>query len=161
MKFFRLSLLAFLLVTTCTLSAQTYHSSIGLRFGYPLSVAYKVFVTERDAVEGYVGYRGFGYSRAVSLNAAYLLHQDLESVDRLQWYYGGGAGLQFWNYDDYPGSTTLGVSGYLGLEYIVTDAPLSITLDWRPTLFIGTQRSPGFNSFGGFYGGIGMRYIID
>ena len=149
------------LAFSCGVSAQSYTSAVGLRFGYPLSLSYKTFVNDRAAVEGYIGLRGYSRYRAVSLNAAYLIHTDFPDAKGLQWYYGGGAGVQFWSYDDFGGSTTLGLSGYLGLEYVFPTTPVSISLDWRPTLYLGRNRISSFNNFGVAYGGLGVRYILN
>lgn len=143
------------------ISAQAYSSAVGLRFGYPLSLSYKTFVNEQAAVEGYVGLRGYRRYRAMSISAAYLMHNDFPDAEGLQWYYGGGAGVQFWSYDDFAASTTLGVSGYLGLEYVFPSTPIAISLDWRPTVYLGRQRISGFNNFGVGYGGLGVRYILN
>lgn len=143
-------------------AAQDYTSAIGVRFGYPLSVSYKTFISETSAIEAYVGYRGYGGgTKWISINGAYQLHNDIDAVEGLQWYYGGGAGAQFWSYDFVEGgSTTFSVSGYLGVQYTFTDAPVSLTLDWVPTVFLGSSRYGAFNSFGGGYGALAARYTL-
>lgn len=142
--------------------AQDYKSAAGLRLGYPWAASYKTFISESSAIEVYAGFRGWvGYS-AVTINGAYLLHNDIESVDGLQWYYGGGAGAQFWSYDAFEESSTfISISGYLGLQYTFEDAPISVTFDWTPTFLIGeTFGGIGSSGFGGAYGGLGVRYIL-
>ena len=144
-----------------TATAQDYRSAVGLRFGYPLSVSYKTFLTETNAVEAYVGFRGYGSASWFSINAAYQIHNDIESVEGLQWYYGGGAGAQFWSYDfDDASSTTFSLAGYLGLQYTFVDAPVSLTVDWVPTIFLGNSLYNSFNTFGGAYGALGARYTL-
>ena len=154
-----------LVLTLCafgqTAAAQDYKSAVGLRFGYPLSLSYKTFLNETSALEGYVGFRGYGSFRWISLNGAYQIHKDIDSVDGLQWYYGGGAGVQFWSYDFIEeSSTTFSVSGYLGLQYTFVDAPVSLTVDWVPTFFLGDNFGAGFNSFGAGYGALAARYTL-
>lgn len=143
-------------------TAQDYTSAIGVRFGYPLSVSYKTFLNPTNAVEVYAGYRGFGgVANWFSINGAYQVHSDISDLEGLQWYYGGGAGAQFWSYDfDDGGSTTFSISGYLGLQYTFVDAPVSLTLDWVPTIFLGNSLYGGFNTFGGGYGALGARYTL-
>ena len=144
-----------------TATAQDYSSAVGLRFGYPLSVSYKTFLNETNAVEAYVGFRGYGSFSWFSINGAYQIHNDIESVDGLQWYYGGGAGVQFWSYDFLAeSSTTFSLAGYLGLQYTFVDAPVSLTLDWVPTVFLGDNFGVGFNTFGAGYGALGARYTL-
>ncbi len=141
--------------------AQNYNSAIGVRLGYPLSVSYKTFISETNALEVYAGFRGFtGYSW-FSLNAAYQIHNDISSVEGLQWYYGVGAGILFFNFDnnffnDNSSNTSFSVQGYLGLDYKFVNAPINLTLDWVPTYFIN-----GFGSgFGAGYGSLGVRYVL-
>lgn len=164
MRFFRFTLLLLLFAgLSQTATAQDYKSAVGLRLGYPWSVSYKTFLGgSNKAVEVYAGYRGFTGYNWFSVNGAYLVHRDIDSVDGLQWYFGGGAGAQFWGYDvenDFT-SGTFSISGYLGLEYTFEDAPIAITADWVPTYFLGSNIGFGFNSFGADYGALGVRYVL-
>ena len=146
------------------LSAQDYKSAVGVRLGYPFSLSYKTFISEASALEGYVGFRWYGAGTSwVSVNGAYQIHKDLglEDLEGLQWYYGFGAGAQFWSYDfEDSGSTTFSLSGYLGLQYTFPESPISITFDWVPTIFIGDTYYGGFNTFGGRYGAVAVRYVL-
>ena len=142
-------------------TAQDFGSAIGLRFGYPLSVSYKNFLDQSSAVEVYAGLRGWGNYRWFSINGAYQVHNDITEVYGLQWYYGGGLGVQFWSYDFVEeSSTTLSLSGYLGLQYTFADTPVTFSLDWVPTVFIGKTLGNGFNRFGAGYGALAARYIL-
>lgn len=140
-----------------------YKAAVGLRLGSPLSASGKLFISEKGAIEAYVGTSFWytGYS-SVSLNIAYLVHESLEIEDfeGLRYYYGGGVGTQFWRYDNdflNPGNrTSLSVSGYIGLDYYFEDVPINVSLDWRPTIFIGSI----LRTFGGRYGSVSVRYII-
>jgi len=142
--------------------AQDFKSAAGLRLGYPWAASYKTFISESNAIEVYAGFRGWvGYS-AVTLNGAYQIHKDIESVEGLQWYFGGGAGVQFWSYDAFEESSTFfSVSGYLGLQYTFPDSPISLTVDWVPTFLVGdTLFGLGASGFSGSYGGVGARYVL-
>ncbi|HKK76120.1 MAG TPA: hypothetical protein VJ953_13660 [Saprospiraceae bacterium] len=138
----------------------TYNTAVGLRLGYPLSASLKKFVGEDLAAEAYVGFRGFSGYSWVNIAAALQKHAPIEDIDGLQWYYGGGATVLFYSYDfgfDGGSNTGIGLQGYLGLDYKFDDVPLSVTLDWIPTLFIS-----GFtNGFGAGYGSLGVRYTLD
>ncbi len=162
MNLTRLFFALILLLTLSTLSyAQQYDRAIGVRFGYPLSVSYKKFINSTDAIELYAGWRGWRRYRAFSLNGAYQIHRDFPDVRGLQWYYGGGAGLQLWDYDFYDsGSATVSLSGYLGLEYLIPDLPLTISVDWRPTIYLGTQRDDNFHNLSIPSGAVAVRYIF-
>jgi len=159
-----LLLLTFSFISTSSLQAQgrEYGTAVGLRLGSPLSASIKKFLNEDAAVEAYIGYRGFSSYNWVNIAAAYQIHNDIESVDGLQWYYGAGASVFFFSFDnifvgDNSTTTSFGLQGYLGLDYTFADVPISITADWVPTFFIN-----GFgNGFSGGYGALGVRYILD
>lgn len=142
-------------------SAQTYDKAIGARLGHPLSVSYKTFLNESSAVEVFAGTRGFSGYRWISLSGAYQIHKPLSAANTegLNFYYGAGASVYFWSFDnDFvdDATTTLGLQGYLGLDYSLKNTPINFTVDWIPTFFIG-----GFGAgFGAGYGSLGVRYIL-
>jgi hypothetical protein len=158
-------LFAALLFTTNTF-AQDYKSAIGLRLGYPLSVSFKTFLNESNAVEVYAGTRGygsgFGSYRWWIVSGAYQIHKPLEigDIEGLGYYFGAGASVFFWSFDEGFGgdysTTTFGIQAYAGLNYSLENTPINITVDWIPTYFFS-----GFGSgFGAGYGTIGIRYIL-
>ena len=49
-----------------------------------------------------------------------------------EFYYGAGANLGSWDYDD--GEFTFGVNGIIGLEYKIRELPLAFSLDYKPNL---------------------------
>lgn len=157
-------LFSFMLITDSA-TAQEYRTAVGARLGYPLSLSIKHFLNDNGhAVEAYVGTRGWGYGRWVNVSAGYQIHKplDIEGLEGLHWYYGGGATVFFWNYDnafafddDYS-STAIGIQGYLGLDYAFDDAPVNISVDWIPTFSFNGYLS----GFGGGYGSVGVRYIL-
>lgn len=142
--------------------AQEFSSAIGARLGYPLSVSYKTFISESSAIELIGGTRGFSGYRWFTVAGAYQVHNalDLGDLDGLNWYYGAGAAMYFWNFDatfgDAGSNTSIGLQGYLGLSYTFDDNPINISVDWVPTFFLN-----GFgNGFAGGYGSFGIRYVI-
>ncbi len=154
------SMLVFLTAATSQLQAQDYNTAIGARLGYPLSVSVKHFITESNAIEGYVGTRWYKKYRWTNVSGAYLVHFPLEGVDDLKWYLGAGASLYLWGFDtgfaDNSRRTSVGIQGYLGLEYTFSDTPISLSLDWVPTIFVN-----GYGSgFGGGYGSFAVRYVL-
>jgi len=161
LRVFAFTLCLFLVFQTEAV-AQDFKSAAGLRLGYPWAVSYKTFISESNAIEGYVGYRGWAGYNAISINGAYQIHKDIESIDGLQWYFGGGGGVDFYSYAAFEESNTIfKVSGYLGLQYTFADAPISITADWVPTFGFGDSLF-GFST-SGFrvgYGGLGVRYVL-
>lgn len=146
------------------MQAQNYDLAIGTRLGNPLSISAKKFISEPGAIEGYLGFRSNPTYNWFSLSGAYQHHNPLEiqSIDGLQWYFGGGATLYFWDFkdifleDEYSGAS-LGIQAYLGLEYNFNDIPVNLTVDWIPTLFFNSYLS----GFGAGYGSLGVRYILN
>lgn len=158
---FPILLLLFVSLISVDLSAQNYKMAAGLRVGLPTSASFKYFLNESSAVEAYVGIRGYSAYRWINLSGAYLHHKDLDILDGLQYYIGGGASVFFWSFDnifigDNSTTTTFGIQGYGGLDYTFDDIPLNLSVDWTPTVFIN-----GYGSgFGGGYATAAARYII-
>lgn len=152
----------FVMAVASNLKAQDYNSAIGLRFGYPLSISYKTFLTESNALELYAGYRGYsGIYSYFTVGGLYEIHKPINGVDGLSWYYGGGVSVQFFTYDnsyvfsDDNGSLGVGISGVLGLDYKFADAPFNLSVDFLPTIRFG-----GWDS--GYYswGALAARYVL-
>ena len=157
-RFFTL-VIALLFITGVS-QAQDYKSAIGLRFGSPSSISYKTFISEKAAFEGVVGFRSYSAYSWVNIGAYYQVHNEISSVSGLKWYYGAGANLYFWSYDTGfagDGSTSIGISGVLGLDYKFDEIPLNLSVDWIPTFFVN-----GYGSgFGGGYGALAARYTLN
>ena len=155
------------------LAAQSFDNAVGVRLGYPFSGSFKHFFDDNNAGEAVVGFSPFNYYSSFSVGGYYQRHEPLDlddDLEPLQWYYGGGAAVHFWNYDDNDlrlfdasgrrrdfASTSISLSGMIGLQYAFEDVPLEITVDWRPTIF------PGRLAFGAFRvgrGGLAVRYIL-
>lgn len=153
--------LALLFALPTTQAQQNYQSAVGARLGSPLSASYKTFLNESNAVEIYAGARWRSTYSWFSIAGAYQIHKPIQEVDGLNWYFGGGAAVLFYSFDtDFTGdrgtSTTLGLQGYLGLDYTFRDVPINLTLDWVPTILLS-----GFDSgFGPGFGSLGVRYIL-
>ena len=164
-KLITISFLLFAFAMSTSVNAQDYKSAVGLRLGSPWALSYKFFQNERNAIELYGAFRSYVYSSYFGINAAYQIHNQLGSTSGLRWYYGVGAGVNFYSFDTGHdltdgGSTTIVASGYLGLEYTFADAPVSISADWVPTFRI--TGGDGFGDrFGADYGALSVRYIIN
>ena len=166
----RLLLTLFLCWATCQVAlAQPYNTAVGLRLGYPYALSLKHYLNNEGAVEAYLGLRPYSGYRSTNLSVAYQHHFDLgldAELAPLRWYVGAGGTAYFWNYPNsfYVGRGpdrfsrfTIGVNGYLGLEYTFTAIPLNLTFDWVPTVLVGnTVRG----SFGSLYGGLAARYTL-
>ncbi len=105
------------LLTLSTVEAQSFKNAIGLRLGSPIAVTFKHFLNESSALEAFAGTRSYGYDysyynydynriRSWVVGAAYQYHLpiNLDFLDGLEYYFGGGASAYFWNYGDYYNS---------------------------------------------------------
>ena len=148
------SVLVMLFMIAAVSQAQDYNASAGLRLGYPWAVSYKKFVSSSSAFEAFAGFRGYsGFNNVLNIGLLYQIHKDIDSVDRLKWYYGFGGNLSLGG-----GYSSIGISGNIGLDYSFSDAPVNISLDWVPTFILGKA---SYNGFGGDFGGLTARYILN
>jgi len=129
--------IAVILFCGTALSAQYYDTSIGLRAGTGINISGKKFLTGSTAAEGIVGLYGFGRYNGLGLTALYQIHNPINNQDhQLEWYYGAGGSLVF-----FEGSTVLGASGNVGIEYVFQDLPINFAVDALPTLFFGSENN--------------------
>jgi hypothetical protein len=166
-----LALVTFFVLGMGTTQAQ-YRTAAGVRLGYPNALSIKHFISDANAIEAYVGARFFVYSSTIWVSGAYQFHNPIEidGIDGLQWYVGVGATAAFWSYNnlyinrnDNFASTTIGLQGYLGLDWApFGDIPLAFSVDWVPTFFLGrANRYYGnFSRYGVGYGNLAIRYIL-
>ena len=141
------------------INAQDYKTGIGVRGGFTNGLTIKHFTGDQAAFEFLLGSRWRGFD----ITGLYEIHNRAFDADGLKWYYGGGAHLGFWNGDytykdwGYQGSnyTVVGVDGILGLEYSFKDAPINLSLDWKPAFnFVG------YSGFWADGGALSIRYIF-
>ena len=138
-------------------NAQDYTTGIGLRGGWGTGLTVKHFISNDKAVEGILDSRWHG----LSVTGLYEIHNQAFDTDRLNWYYGFGGHLGFWdgkyyrNYDDGTNYTVIGIDGIIGLEYNFKEIPFNIGIDWKPVLNL-----TGSSGFYGDGGAISIRYIF-
>jgi hypothetical protein len=139
-------------------TSENYHTAIGIKFLYGISLTAKHFLKEKHALEGIFTYRGFnGLGTQIGVSVAYEYHLPISGVQNLKWYVGGGGHFEYFSFDDdlVDPTTTVGALGVLGLEYKFKGIPIAISADWQPVFT--------FNSGGGFSaenGGIGVKYTF-
>jgi len=110
--------------------APNYRLGLGIRLSNAIptlssSITGKYFVTDRSAVEGLLSYGSrFGIGGLLEIHKP-------TNIDGLKWFYGAGAYVGWEN-----GDTYLGPTGILGLDYKFTNAPINLSLDWKPELDI-------------------------
>lgn len=137
--------------------AQDYNTGIGLRGGWASGLTVKHFLHGNRAVEGIFDSRWHGFS----ITGLYEVHHQAFNTDRLNWYYGVGGHIGFWNgryYRDYHNDTdytVIGVDGILGLEYNFKEIPFNIGVDWKPAFNISDD-----SGFWGDGGAFSIRYIF-
>ena len=164
-------LLLFVILCTEVAAQEAYKTAIGVRFGYPVSISAKHFLSERMAAEAYIGTQGYSGYSTTNISGAVQMDNPFdgnlgidEDTGLMSWYYGGGASIYFWSFDNFgfdidSGGTSLGIQGYIGLEFTFDGAPISTSIDWIPTIFIGD--AGGLSGFYGGYGTLSVRYVLN
>jgi len=129
-----------------------YKTGIGLRGGYEGGITLKHFIKSDRAIEGILS-RGWGYG-GMRITGLYEIHKPFPNVKGLDWFYGVGGHIGFYNEDYYgyrcdkdgyydkdgdwhsgdckKNYTTIGIDGILGLEYQFAEIPFTIGLDIKP-----------------------------
>lgn len=150
------------LIVFCLISisyAQDYSTGIGLRAGLYNGLTVKHFTGERSAFEVILASRW----RGVQITGLYEIHDMAFETERLNWYYGFGGHVGFWNGDytyrywgiQNKNYAVIGIDGILGLEYNFTEIPINIGLDWKPGFNI-----VGYNNYWFDGGALSIRYIF-
>ena len=150
-------LLVVLFFVSLAVKAQDYSTGIGVRGGFSNGLTVKHFISDNAALEGLLSTRWQGFH----ITGLYEIHAQAFHTPRLNWYYGFGGHIGFWDgYAKHPwfkeGTyTILGIDGIIGIEYNIEPIPFNISLDWKP----------GFNIFGytGFWGdelAFSVRFIF-
>ena len=152
-----LLILAFSIAQCYALKAQEYTTGVGLRTGAFNGVTVKHFIKDNTALEGILSTRWSGFN----ITGLYEVHNPLGDVDRLYWYYGGGAHIGFWNGDHASWGdegktyTVLGADGILGAEYNFKEVPINLSLDWKPIINL-----VGYSGVWGDGFALSVRYIF-
>ncbi|MDE3142822.1 MAG: hypothetical protein KGL19_01625 [Bacteroidota bacterium] len=137
-------------------TGSTYKTAIGIKV-YPGALDIKHFIKPNVAVEGLAYFWQYGFRTT----ALYEIHGNINPVEGLKYYIGGGAHVGFYNNRwtvDYPSrqnGVDIGVDGVLGLDYKIPGAPINISFDWQPSLDL-----IGYNNFESGWGGLAIRYTF-
>jgi len=159
-------LTCFLLIGNKTIAQDTpdkqdYKTAVGLKFGaYEDGVSVKYFATNDISYEGVLGFRDHG----VVVTGLYEINQEAFNVPALKFYYGFGAHIgaegkgdyQRLGNDEYYNNSHLlfGADGVLGLEYIIPQSPIAVSLDLNPRVEVAT--GPFFD----IAPGLGLKYTF-
>lgn len=139
--------------------ATEYKTAFGVRGGFYSGLTLKHFISGMDALEivAATHYRG------IILAGMYQRHAQAFDVPGLNWYFGGGGHLGFYDrsYSPWYGVnqtgnfSTLGVIGVVGMEYKIEEIPVTV----------GVDITPAFNLIGhtGFWinSGVVLRYTFN
>jgi hypothetical protein len=158
----KIALFSFLFILVAhNAQSQPYHLAAGLRFGHPNCLSLKYLPSPHRQLEGFLGYRSFGSHSFTTAGATYAKYANIKSVKGLSWFAGGGASI-FWSWDaQFAGasgsSTSFGLLAHGGLDYVFSDLPLNLSIDWMPIFFLR-----GYSSgFAGGYGALSARYVFN
>lgn len=150
-------LLLFIAVISMTAGAQDYRTAAGLRAGLPYGLTVKHFLNQTNAVEGILASRWGGFV----ITGLYEKEYWTGEYPRLNWFWGAGAHIGFWDAGYNPNinatytGSVIGLDGILGLEYTFDDVPLNLSLDILPSInLIGSTGWAGIN------GAISVRYVF-
>lgn len=138
-------------------NAQDYKTSLGLRAGLPVGVTIKHFLNETSAIEGILASRWSGFV----VTGLFEFEKWTGEYPGLNWYWGPGAHLGFWNSGYNPrlditySGPVIGIDAILGLEYTFDEIPLNLSLDLLPTVNL-----IGSTGWGGINGAISVRYVF-
>lgn len=137
--------------------AQDYGTGIGIRGGSANGLTIKHFIKSDVALEGIISTRWHG----LNLTGLYEIHAQAFNEPGLNWFYGFGGHLGFWDGNhahwgnDDKNYTVIGIDGIIGLEYNIQEIPINISLDWKPTLNL-----IGYSGFWGDGFGLSVRYVF-
>jgi hypothetical protein len=131
-------------------SGDSYQTAIGLKF-FPGAVSVKHFIKDNAAIEGL----GYFWDRGFRITGLYQFHGDINGVDGLKWYAGGGAHIGLYS-SKWGGGSALGIDGVVGLDYKLPGVPLNLSLDWQPSIEFGNK----YEGFASGWGGLGIRYVL-
>jgi len=159
-------LFSFILIANRSLAqnsqySQDYKTAVGLKFGaYEDGLSVKYFASPGISYEGILGFRDHG----VVVTGLYEINQEAFNVPALKFYYGFGAHIgaegkgnyqRFGNDEYYDHShILLGADGVLGLEYVIPQSPIAVSLDLNPRIELAT--GPFFD----IAPGLGIKYVF-
>jgi len=163
---YSLIILSSLLLISKNSNAQdykpNYQFAAGLKFGgYENGISGKYFMTDANSIEGVLGLRSHG----LVVTGLYEFNIKISNIDGFRFYYGFGAhagavgagvyrrfggGDEIYN----KSQVLLGADGVLGLEYVIPQSPIAVSLDLNPRLELAT--GPFFD----IAPGLGIKYTF-
>ena len=138
-------------------NGSSYHTALGVKFYPGAGITLKHFIKNNVALEGI----GYFWRDGVRVTGLYEFHGDINGAPGLKWYVGPGAHISVWNdewrkkYPERTGGASIGIDGVLGLDYKFKGAPFNMSIDWQPSIDLGS-----YYGFNGNWGGISLRYTF-
>ncbi|WP_445454668.1 hypothetical protein [Flavobacterium sp. 25HG05S-40] len=141
-------------------------NALGLRLGdndgFGGEVSYQRGLSKNNRLELDLGWRNSKDIDAVKLVGLYQWVWNIEGG--FNWYAGVGAGLGSWSYNgpgnpDNDGGFFLLAAGDIGIEYNFSEAPIQLSLDFRPEFYLNNSGDNRFreDNFGPDIA-LGIRY---
>jgi hypothetical protein len=132
-------LLIAVLFITCTFAANAqtgngYKNALGIRGAYGAEISYQRYISPANRLEGTLGINRYGFSAEALYQWMFELPSNSPGI--WQWYAGAGAGLGSWSNSHFKSGFSLGVQGQIGIEYTFAKAPLVMSIDYRPGVYI-------------------------
>lgn len=150
-----------------TSKAQDYNPNYtyaaGLKFGgYENGVAGKWFMDKTTSLEAFVGLRS---PHGLVITGLYELNTQIADIQGFRFYYGAGAHIgavgagyyKRFNGDNQLYTSNhilLGIDGIIGLEYVIPQTPIAVSLDLNPRVEIAT------GPFVDVAPGLGIKYCF-
>ncbi len=122
--------------------------ALGVRAGYGAELSYQHTLGAENFLELDLGWK-LNPNTPGSFNAAVAYDFMISPVGPFNLY--GGPAADLWLVEN--AGIGLGLGGQLGLEYIFSEIPLQLSLDWRPMFNVIPETSFGWSSIG-----LGVRY---
>lgn len=136
-KFF--TILCFTVIATIAMhasaQAQSYKNAIGGRFGAANGVTFKTSLGDNKMLDLIANFRSHDNYNYFRVTALYEVYMPIANAPGLNWYYGGGGSIGTAKYKPTHSSDLyLAADGVLGLDYKFANAPLNLSLDWKPAI---------------------------
>jgi len=141
-------------------------NALGLRLGdndgFGGEVSYQRGLSKNNRLELDLGWRNSKNIDAIKLVGLYQWVWNIEGG--FNWYAGVGAGLGSWSYNgpgsaDPDGGVFILAAGDIGIEYNFSEAPIQLSLDFRPEFYLNNSGDNRFreDNFGPDIA-LGIRY---
>ncbi|MBC8986033.1 hypothetical protein H9X96_09610 [Pedobacter sp. N36a] len=118
-----------------TSNAQSYKNAIGGRFGAANGVTFKTTLGGNKMIDLIANFRSTDHTNYFRVTGLYEIYNPINNAAGLNWYYGIGGTVGSVKYKPHNGSDLyLAVDGVLGLDYKFADAPINLSLDWKPAI---------------------------